>query len=83
VAQGFSDRHDYLVRARQPATLGQVIAFIKADPSYTLVQQIGPADAPHTLVVAMTEEQVAALRRRFAGELIVERDRPLTAFQSG
>jgi hypothetical protein len=61
--------------------LAQVIAFIEADPAFTLVRRIGPANAPHTLVVSMTESQAAMLAQQFPDELIVERDRPLTLYR--
>lgn len=75
-----NERHDYLIRARAPATLTGPAAFIAADPAFSLVRQMGPPDQPHTLVVATTEESAAALRQRFGAELLVERDRPLTLF---
>jgi hypothetical protein len=75
-----NELHDYLVRARPPTTLAGVMAFIATDPAFTLVRQMGPPDEPHTLVVSTSDEGAAALRQRFANELIVERDRPLTLF---
>jgi len=73
-------RYDYLVRARQPGVLTQAVTRIEADPAITIVRRIGPSDEPHTLVASMAEAQAAALRQQFAGELIVERDRPLTLY---
>ena len=72
------ERHDYLVRARAPATLGSVVQFITGDPAFHLLRQMGPANEPHTLVVSTTEQGAALLRQR--GELIVERDSPLKLF---
>ena len=73
-------RYDYLVRARQPGVLTQAVTRIEADPAITIVRRIGPSNEPHTLVASMAEAQAAALRQQFAGELIVERDRPLTLY---
>ena len=75
------ERYDYLVRAHRPALLPQVKALIVNDPSFTLLRQLGPPGEPHTLVVAMAEQDAATLQQRFPGELIVERDRPLTLFR--
>lgn len=75
-----NDLHDYLIRARPPATLANAMTFIATDPAFTMVRQMGPPDEPHTLVVSTNEEGAAVLRQRFAGELIVERDRPLKLF---
>lgn len=75
-----NELHDYLVRARPPATLARALQFIANDAAFTLVRQLGPPDEPNTLVVAMSEEAAAVLRERFANDLIVERDRPLQLF---
>jgi hypothetical protein len=72
--------HDYLIRARPPATLVRARTFIATDPAFTLVREMGPPDEPHTLVVSTSEEGAAVLRQRFVDELIVERDRPLKLF---
>lgn len=75
-----NEPHDYLVRARAPATLARALQFIANNPGFTLLRQMGPPDEPHTLVVAMSEEAAALLQQHFANELIVERDRPLKLF---
>jgi hypothetical protein len=82
MSQGDSSntRYDYLVRARQPGVLARAIAGIEADPAITIMRRIGPSDEPHTLVASMAEAQAAALRQQFAGQLIVERDRPLALY---
>jgi hypothetical protein len=73
-------RYDYLVRARQPGVLARVITRMEADPAINIVRRIGPPDEPHTLLASMAEAQAAALKQQFAGELIIERDRPLTLY---
>lgn len=72
--------NDYLIRARAPAILARAATFIANDPSFTVLRQLGPPDEPHTLVISTSEEGAALLRQRFANELIVERDRPLTLY---
>jgi hypothetical protein len=73
---------EYLVRAREPFTLAPVIAFFEAEPLNPIQRRLGPAGAPHTLVVSLTDVQAAALKERFAGRLIVERDEPLTPYRA-
>lgn len=72
----------YLLQPREPDVLAQVRELIGADASIKVLQEIGPAGEPHTLVVAMREQQAAELKHRFAGRLIVERDRPLTLYSA-
>ncbi len=71
---------DYLVQARQPGVLAQVITFVRGNPAIRLVRALGPADDPHTLVLGMSDSQAADLMQRFPGQLVVEQDRPLTPF---
>lgn len=72
--------HDYLIRARPPATLARARTFIATDPAFTLVREMGPPGEPHTLVVSTSDAGATVLRQRFADELIVERDQPLKLF---
>jgi hypothetical protein len=72
---------DYLVRARNVALLPQVITFIERDLSIAIARRLGPPDEPHTLLIAMTEPQVAALQQHFGNHIIVERDQPLSLLQ--
>ena len=82
MSQGSSGdkRYDYLVRARQPGVLARAITRIEAEPTITIVRRMGPPDEPHTLLASMAETQAAALKQQFAGELLIERDRPLTLY---
>lgn len=75
-----TELHDYLVRARVPATLLRARELIESDPAFTLRRQMGPAGEPHTLVISTSDEAAARLRQCFANDLIVERDRPLQLF---
>src|SRR6266851_254471 len=70
----------YLITSQDPQRLAEAIRIVKADPTMELLDEIGPANQPHTLVVGMGDEQAAALKQRFAGQLIVEQDRPVTLF---
>lgn len=76
-----NERYHYLVRPLQDEVRAQLSSAIEADPSVGIVGQLGPPDEPHTFVVAMSARQADELKRRFAGGLIIERDRPLTAFR--
>ncbi len=82
MSPGSSDNttHDYIVQALQPGVLAEVAAYVRTVPSINVIRSIGPADAPHTLIVSMSESDAESLTQRFAGRLIVERDRPLTPF---
>lgn len=75
-----SELHDYLIRGRTPEALARAMTFIATAPAFTLVRQLGPSDQPHTLVVSTSDAAAESLRQHFAGELIVERDRPLNLF---
>ena len=77
------ERYHYLVRALQPEVRAQVASAIEADPSLQIVRRIGPVQDPHTFVVSMSARDADALIQRFAGRLIVERDRPLQLFPDG
>ena len=70
----------YLITSQDPHNISEVIKIVKADSTMALLDEIGPKDQPHTLVVGMGDEQAAALQQRFDGQLIVEQDRPVTLF---
>ena len=77
VISGDSRRH-FLVRARHPDELAQVLHHIEADSSIAIERRIRDSDGLETLVCSMYEAQAAQLRKRFAGSVIVEPDSPLT-----
>jgi subtilisin len=70
----------FLVRSEEPKCLDEFINMIEDDSGALLLDEIGPLDKPHTLVVAMGQEYAAALKQRFAGRIIIEPDRPLSNF---
>ena len=75
-------RQSFLVRARQPGVLARVIDSIEEAEFAQIDRRLGPADEPHTLVVSMTEQQAQVLAQRYAGQVIIEKDRPLQSFSS-
>ncbi len=77
------DKIRYMVRARDDnGALADFIRRLEGDPDIELVDLIGPAGKPHTLVVAVQPERAALLeeRVRAASQLTLERDRPLSLF---
>lgn len=73
----------YMVRARDDnGALTEFIRSLEGDPDIELVDLIGPAGKPHTLVVAVQPDRAALLeeRVRASGQLTLERDRPLSLF---
>lgn len=77
----------YIVHSEDPATLVNFIQEAKSDQALELVELIGPAGTPHTAVFVMPHERAKALQQRFealqTGRLTIERDRPLSLFESG
>jgi hypothetical protein len=72
---------DHLVRVRDAAVLPQLVQFIEVDLRTPIARRLGPATDPHTLVVAITDDQAALLRQRFGNQVIVEPDRPLSLYE--
>ena len=73
----------YIVRARdENGALSAFIHSIDGDPEIALVDQIGPAGKPHTLVISVPADRASALEERFrqTPQLMLERDRPLSLF---
>lgn len=73
----------YIIRATDPAALASFIREASVDPELTLIDQIGPAGQPHTVVVTMSSAKAAALEQRFSptsSPLKIEPDRPLSLF---
>ena len=71
----------YIVRARgDNATLADFLATLPNDPGLKLVDTIGPAQGPHTAVVAVRADLAPSFERRFRNsqQLMIERDRPLS-----
>ena len=78
-------RRRYLVSAANPGALAVVANGLRADPSVQLLDALGPQDAPHTLVVNMSDAQAEELRQRYAGskDIHIERDQPLSPLSGG
>lgn len=74
----------FLIRAVGDAVpLADFLASVAADPSISIVDQIGPAGNPHTVVADMSHDQARSLEQRFSQskQLMIEPDRPLSLFQ--
>ena len=82
--KGGSGRGHYLVSSNDSTQLSDFIAGASDDSSLTLLQIVGPHDAPHTALYDMPHDSAAELARRFqlAGTLKIEPDRPLSLFDS-
>ena len=73
----------FIVRTRDDSsTLTDFLAIIGTQPELEVVDTIGPADGPHTAVVAVDEQQASSFEQRFSNlqQLMIERDRPLSLF---
>jgi hypothetical protein len=71
----------FIIRARDDGgTVAEVLTMIQNDPALELVDTIGPADKPHTAVVAVDPEQAPSFEQRFRNQqhLMIEPDRPLS-----
>lgn len=78
------ERGRYLVRAMGDAIpLSGFLASVASDPSIAIVDRIGPAGQPHTVVAEMSHDQARALEQQFNQSqqpLMIEPDRPLSLF---
>jgi hypothetical protein len=73
----------FIVRARaEGSTLADFLATIEHEPELELVDTIGPAQRPHTAVIAVAPDQAAPFEQRIRNsqQLMIERDRPLSLF---
>jgi hypothetical protein len=76
-------RGRYIVRSEDSGQLAEFIKSIESDPDATLVDVIGPRDAPHTAVVDLSDNKARALEQQFRDaktQMIIEPDRPLSLF---
>jgi len=73
----------YIVRSDDPQQLAGFIEDVKRDSNMELIDKIGPANQPHTVVVEMSDSQADELRQRLQAAkkpLTIEPDRPLSLF---
>ncbi|MES2318225.1 MAG: hypothetical protein V4631_12115 [Pseudomonadota bacterium] len=73
----------FIVRGPEDGkALADFLAMIKNDPDLELVDLIGPANHPHTAVVAVAAELAPSFEQRFHNlkQLMIEQDRPLSLF---
>ncbi|NEX62503.1 hypothetical protein [Noviherbaspirillum galbum] len=82
-AESITGSGRYIIRSDDVQRLNQVAQAAAIDPSMSLVDAIGPAGQPHTLVIDMPHETAASLVRQFRDaqpRVIIEPDRPLSLF---
>ena len=74
----------YIIRARDEGSalsaLSAFLASLADDPAVELADTIGPAGQPHTAIVAVAQEQAAALEQRVRSlpQLMIEPDQTLS-----
>lgn len=82
LTQTGSERGRYLVRAMGDAIpLTGFLASIASDPAIAVVDRIGPAGQPHTVVTEMSHDRARALEQQFNQSqqpIMIEPDRPLS-----
>jgi hypothetical protein len=74
----------YIIRCRDDERpLAEFLAASGNDPAIKVVDTIGPAGKPHTVVAEMSGSMAQSLEQRFSSsnQLIIEPDRPLSLFQ--
>jgi len=78
----------YLIHAADGAPLADFLALADVDPEITVVDVIGPHDAPHTAVVEISDDKARVLELHFRStgtpshQLTIEPDQPLSLFDS-
>lgn len=73
----------YIIRSEHRKQLTDFINRIKQDPGIELVDVIGPAGQPHTIVAAMAHEKARFLEQDLIlskPPMAIELDRPLSLF---
>lgn len=73
----------YLIHASEHTAMQDFLAHAELDPEIRILDRIGPADVPHTLVVEISSAKAHALAQQFrnaAPQLTIEPDQPLTMF---
>lgn len=75
-----SARERYIISAADPRHLADFLN--SADAGVEIVDQIGPAGQPHTVIVSIPPARAPALRERVRNsqQLTIEPDRPLSLF---
>lgn len=78
----------YLIHAADGAPLVDFLALADVDPEITVVDVLGPSDAPHTAVVEISADKARVLELHFRStgtpshQLTIEPDQPLSLFDS-
>lgn len=73
-------RERYIISADDPQQLTDFLH--SADPDIDIVDRIGPAGKPHTLIVTIPGDKAGFLAQRIrsTSQLTIEPDRPLSLF---
>ena len=74
----------YIIRSRNDdKSLADFLLDAGKDPAIEVIDTIGPAGKPHTIVAEMSADTARSLEQRFnsTNQLIIEPDRPLSLFQ--
>jgi hypothetical protein len=64
----------YLIADTGNGKLASVLESLRGDPTCVVVDVMGPAGRPDTIVVEMTDKRAAEINQQFGGGLVVERD---------
>lgn len=84
LTQSGSERGRYLVHAVDDAVpLTAFLDAIASNPAIAIVEHIGPADRPHTVVAEMSHDQARALEKQFRQNrqpITIEPDQTLSLF---
>ena len=78
------DKRRYMISERtDEGALAQFLIGLRNEPDIDLVDTLGPAGHPHTVVVALTPATARVLEQRFrdSQQLLIELDRPLSLFK--
>jgi hypothetical protein len=83
-------RQRYLVHAGCGRPLNDFLALARTDADITVLELVGPRDAPHTAVLELDDATAQRLQQQFrdsgaapTDQLTIEPDRPLSMFDTG
>lgn len=70
----------YIIRSEDAKQMAGFIEKIRQDPAVEILDVIGPAEAPHTLVALMPNEKAQFLEKEFVLQrpLLIEPDQPIS-----
>src|SRR5215467_10319584 len=68
----------FIVQARHPEKITDIIQAIKSLPETELLDEIGPTDRPQILIVRAPLPRLQTLQQKFPGEITIEQDQKLS-----